>query len=123
MNWLRTMRALARILVAAMVVAQFAGGISSPVAKADAAPSAFGSHVHHQHLQNGDRTANHHHGDHKAPVTDHCCALHAIFTGIVCQAVVIETSVTKAARVAPAADLAQPTRASDRLDRPPRRAA
>jgi predicted membrane protein len=43
--------------------------------------------------------------------------------GMVCQAVVIDASVTKVTRVAPAADLAQPTRASDRLDRPLRRAA
>ena len=77
MNWLRTMRALARILVAAMVVTQFAGGISSPFAKADAAPTTIEPHVHHPHLQKEDRTAGHHHGDHKASFADHCCALHA----------------------------------------------
>ena len=113
MNWLRTTHGYVRILVAAMVVAQSAGVISSPFAKADTAPTVLGSHVHHQHLQNEDGTANHHRGDYKASFTDHCCALHAIFTGIVCQAVVIEASATKVTRVAPATDLTQPTCAAE----------
>jgi hypothetical protein len=108
-----------RILVAAFVLAQFAGVNTSPLA--ETGPGAVASHVHHQYLNGAEKgTAGHHHGDHKAPFTEHCCALHVFFVGIVCPAITIETLVAASTRVAPPADSSRQTFTAGRLDRPPR---
>ena len=121
MNWLRTIRGFVRVLLVAFVVAQFAGVNSLPLASAETGSSAVAWHVHHQHLQGAEHgVAGHHHGDHKAPFTEHCCALHAFFVGIVCLAVDIESLAVSSTRLTPAADISRPIQTAARLDRPPR---
>jgi hypothetical protein len=117
MNRLRNMRGLVRILLAVLVAAQVAGVLSSPLAKAAPGLSGVGSQVHHQHAHGG---AGHHQTDQKSSFTEHCCALHAIFVGTVCQTVGLEASAASCTRVVPANDLGQHAGAASRLDRPPR---
>ena len=120
MNRLRNMRGLVRILLAVLVAAQIAGVLSLPLAKAAPGPSGVGSQVHHQHAHGGAGTAGHHQTDQKSSFTEHCCALHAIFVGTVCQTVGLEASAASCTRVVPANDLGQHAKAASRLDRPPR---
>lgn len=125
MNWLRKIHGFVRILVAAFVVAQFAGVNSSPLANAEAGRGAVAWHVPHQHLQGaGQGLSNLHHGDRdKAPFTEHCCALHAFCVGIPCPAVGVKALARAGTRIALASDPTHRPLTIGRLDRPPRRLA
>lgn len=119
MNWLRRLRGLVRILLVVMLAAQFAGVLASPLAQAS--PARNGAHqiVHHQHVH-GTTGLPHQQRDHKTALSEHCCALHAIFVGIIAQAAVPETTFASFTRLALATEAAQHVSAASRLDRPPR---
>ena len=121
MQRLRILRRLVRVLVALFLVAQFAGVVSSPLASSDAFASAVASHGDHQHMHHhGGAGTTDHHGDQDRDHTDHCCALHAFFAGILPTAIAVET-VGTAGRpiVAGLADVKFGI-PPGRLDRPPR---
>lgn len=121
MHWLRTIRGFVRILIAVFVVGQFAGVNSLSPANAETAADTAGWHLHHQHVQEAEHgTAGRHHGDHKGPLSEHCCALHAFFVGIVCPTVTVEAVGATGTRLALPADTAHRTDTASRLDRPPR---
>jgi hypothetical protein len=121
MNRLRTIRGFVRILIAAFVVAQFAGVNSSPHARTETGPSSVSAHVHHQHQTSDLGTVRHQHpADHKATYSDYCCALHAFFVGIVTPPVAVNILATVSARLALQGDISRPTYTVERLDRPPR---
>ncbi|MGX9948531.1 hypothetical protein ACTG4Q_39265 (plasmid) [Bradyrhizobium denitrificans] len=119
MNWLRRQRGFVRILLVVMLTVQFAGVLASPLAHAS--PAFNGAHqiVHHQHVH-GTAGLPHQQRDHKAAFSEHCCALHAIFVGIIAQAAVPETRIASFTRIALATEAAQHVSAASRLDRPPR---
>lgn len=119
MDWLRTTHRFVRVLMAIFVVAQFAGAVSSPLVRAETVPSTLGSHVHHGHLHERDGTAGHHHGNDEG-LADHCCALHAIFVGVLAPAISIQAIAAVSTRLAFRMETPHPTSMEDRLDRPPK---
>jgi hypothetical protein len=73
-----TMRYFVRVLVALFLVAQFAGVVSSPLARAHAAPSALGAPAGHQHAHGqGHGGCAHQDSRRDEDRADYCCALHA----------------------------------------------
>lgn len=121
MNWLRRMRSFVRILLAVLLAAQFAGVLASPLAAASLALNSSHqmAHGHHQHVHETTGFPNKNR-DHKAAFSEHCCALHAIFVGIIAQAAVPETGIASFTRIMIRTDGALHASAARRLDRPPR---
>jgi hypothetical protein len=119
MNWFRTIRRFAWLLVAVFTVAQFAGVVSFPRANAEAAALASLSPEHAHHPSMG-QTHEHHHRDHGGNLGDACCALHAYFVGVISPVIGICTdSLAGETLVASVVDQ-EPGLPPGRLDRPPR---
>ena len=114
MIWLRT--GFVRMLVAIFLVAQFAGGFSPPIGRADPVPSVLAQHV----PSVGVGAADHPHGCPKASLADRCCALHGAFVGIVCSTVAVERPSLISTLLAPDAQLWRRAYTAVRLDRPPK---
>lgn len=121
MKWFRTIRLFVRVLIAAFVVAQFAGVVSSPLASAQTFANAEVSHVHHQHAHDhGHAGSADRLGDLNGGNADHCCALHAFFAGVLPAAIAVETVDIAAQELGTdIADIVISV-APARLDRPPR---
>jgi hypothetical protein len=112
---------LVRPLVALFLLAQLAGVVSSPRANAQPIPNAFASHILHQHAhQPGDEGKSGHQGDKSGTLGDHCCALHAFFSGVLPPDVAIEPLSNAGQRLSADARDRGISIAPDRLDRPPR---
>lgn len=121
MQRLRNIRRFVHLLVALFAIAQFAGVVSSPLASADAFDRAVASHAHRQHMHHQAGTpAAGQHDDQDRNHTDHCCALHAFFAGVLPAAIAVEavTFVSQPMTVS-LSDLGLGV-APARLDRPPR---
>jgi len=127
MNRFRTITRFVRLLIGLFVIAQFAGVISSPLAGVQSRHTEAAFHVHYRHGQDtggqdtGGQQILGHPGDPTGDPADHCCALHAFFTGVVPAVIAVEAVDVGARRLA--ADFADITVAvaPGRLDRPPRR--
>jgi len=117
MKRLRTLSRFARVLVALFLVAQFAGIVSSPTARAQGASSAH-SNVHHHYGDKHDKGTFHHLGGDNA--VDPCCALHAFFVGVLPPAIVLEAMNVIGQRLSADLDDIDAGIAPARLDRPPR---
>jgi hypothetical protein len=121
MRWFRTIAGFVRMLVAAFVIAQFAGVVSSPLASAHTFADAVASHNHHEHAQ--------HHGHHDGAADqvdrsedriDACCALHAYFAGVLPAPIHVEPLVLTAQRLAAPLTDDSIGITPGRLDRPPK---
>jgi len=121
MKWFRTITRFARVLVAAFVVAQFAGVVSSPLASAQTFANAVASHVHHQHAHDhGHAGSADRRGDLNGGSADRCCALHAFFAGVLPAMIAVETVDIAGQQLGTdIADIVVSV-APARLDRPPR---
>jgi hypothetical protein len=131
MQWFRTIPRFIHALVAAFVLAQFAGVVPSPLAQARTASGAAISHVSH-HDADGRHAGAHradghrhdgclHPEDSACPDhADYCCALHAFFAGILPPATAIDNVVLTGERLRPVVTDVALGLQPGRLDRPPR---
>ena len=122
MNRFRTITRFVRLLIGLFVIAQFAGVISSPLAGVQSRHTEAVFHIHYRHGQDtGGQQILGHPGDQTGDPADHCCALHAFFTGVLPAVIAVEAVDVGGRRLA--ADFADITVAvaPGRLDRPPRR--
>lgn len=119
MRLVRRQRALFCILLAVMLAVQFAGSLASPWAEASVALDAHHRTVQPQHVQ-GVPSPSHHQPNHHAGFPGNCCALHAIFLGIIAQAAVPEAILVSSTRLVIATDVTRSIGAASRIDRPPR---
>lgn len=120
---LRTITHFVRVLIAAFLITQFAGAVSSPLASADAFAHAAASHVHHhqQHKDSLDgRGTADHGGDQSGDQVDRCCALHAFFAGVVPSTIAVEVVAAAGQRLAIRGVDGVAGVDPGRLDRPPR---
>src|SRR5262244_931693 len=107
MQGFRTIPGFVRALVALFVIAQFAGVVSSPLAKAHVAVGAVVAHASHNHADN-NHAADHRHDECAHPGAgacdhaDYCCALHAFFAGILPPAAAIDNAAIAGETLRPA---------------------
>jgi hypothetical protein len=121
MQRFRTVKRSVRLLVALFLIAQFAGVVSSPLARAHAAPSAATSHADHQHAQDHGRGGcAHPDGDRSGDCADYCCALHAFFAGILPPAIAVVSVDIVREQLLPRMTALGLGSNPGRLDRPPR---
>lgn len=121
MQRLRTIPRLASALIALLLIAQFAGVVSSPLASADAYADAVVLHMHHQHVHHLDSsTAADHHADRNGDHVDRCCALHAFFAGVLPATIAVETRDVIGQHLAPSVIEHVCGVEPGQLDRPPR---
>lgn len=122
MQRLRTIRGFVHALAAVFCLGQFAGVVSSPLASAETFTTGVAVHADHEHAHHHHhgQEAAHHHGDLGADHGDHCCALHAFFTGVLPPAIAVVFGETDSQRLSPrVADIGVGVDLI-RLDRPPR---
>lgn len=120
MQWFRTIRRFAGVMVGLFLLAQFAGVVSAPLASAHPATAAALSHVHHQgHVD--DKAPVHQHGGESGKDADHCCALHAFFAGVLPSAVAIESTALTGLVITPRLAEGSSGVTLATLDRPPKR--
>jgi len=121
MQRLRTIPGFVRLLVAAFLLAQLAGTVSTPRAAAHGIPRAMPAYLHHDHGPDArGAQAHHHHGDPKAHLGDHCCGLHAFFAGVLPSLNAVDAISVAGERLAAGADDRVSGIPPGRLDRPPR---
>src|SRR5262245_21939827 len=121
MKPLRTVPWFVRLLVALFMGAQLAGAVPSPLINAPALPSAAATHAHDHHAHgHGDE----HHGrdgaQHVVILGEHCCALHAVFAGVIPAPVLVATAASiGTGLLSSPGDLLHDVE-PDPLDRPPK---
>jgi hypothetical protein len=119
MKRFRTLSRFARALIALFLVAQFAGIVSSPIARAQGISSTH-SHVRHHFGDKRNKGTFHHHDGERSNDVDPCCALHAFFVGVLPPAIVLEAMNVIGQRLSADLDDIDAGIPSARLDRPPR---
>ena len=119
MQRFRTIKRFVRVLVAAFLLAQFAGIVSSPLASArvfaETAAHAYSQHAHlHRHSDNkqDDHAADNH--------VDGCCALHAFFAGVLPSVMKVECIGIIGQRLVPRLTQRTEGITLGRIDRPPK---
>jgi hypothetical protein len=131
MKLLRTIPWVTRLMVGLLLVAQFAGMVSSRRADARAVTSASASQMDALHADAFE--AHHHqvqgHSSHGVPcdhrdcsgdLADACCALHACCAGLLPPVVAIATETIAGEPLAAGPDNAAAGARGGRLERPPR---
>lgn len=123
MPWFRSISGLARVLVLLFLTAQFAGVVASPLQSTQSFASAVEFHLqhHHMHVQEHGRSVDQEHdGDGGGGHIDHCCALHAFFTGVLPAVITVGTVDMLVQRLAPSIVESPGGIEPGRFDRPPR---
>ena len=126
MQWFRTIPHVIRMLVVLFLVAQFAGVVPSPLTRSHSAPGAAVARANHHHAED-DRADGHRHDGCAYPDAgackqhaDYCCALHALFAGILSPATAVEIGGIAGETLRPRVSDVALGLGADRLDRPPR---
>jgi hypothetical protein len=121
MQRLRTIPGFVRLLVAAFLLAQLAGTVSTSRADTHAKQHALATHAHHDHATDGRATTGSHRSDHAhAGFGDACCALHAFFSGVLPSLSAVDASASAGERLTASVDDRVSGIPPGRLDRPPR---